>query len=217
LPKLAVKCVASWKKYCPDYEMIEWNEDNFDVNCNTYVREAYEAKKWAFVSDYARLLVLVEYGGIYMDTDVEVVKPLDELLSLEALSGFEAATRISTGIMACLAGHEFFQRLLKDYDHRHFKRGDGSHDLTTNVTVITNSCLQHGLVLNNQQQTVCGFTLFPTEYFCPKDYATGKYQITGNTYCIHHFAASWLSPSQKLKHWFCKSYLYKLVKGICKK
>lgn len=101
LPPLAVKCIESWKKYCPDYEIKEWNESNFDLNCNEYVREAYEAKKWAFITDVVRLYAMVTEGGIYMDTDVEVLRPLDDLLVYEAVSGFETKTRIPTGLMAC--------------------------------------------------------------------------------------------------------------------
>ncbi len=190
-PELALKCIESWKKYCPDYEIKEWNEDNFDLNYNAYVKEAYENKKWAFVTDVVRLYALVNYGGVYMDTDVEVIKPLDEFLTLSGMSGFESVDRIQTCLMACRDGHAFFKKLLDDYDNRHFVKEDGSLDLTTNVEAITNFCLKHGLVLNNQKQTIEGFTLFPSEYFCPKDYETGEINITENTYTIHHFNASW--------------------------
>ena len=120
LPKLAKKCLASWKKFCPDYEIIRWDESNFDVNGCDYSREAYEAKKWAFVSDYARLKVIVDNGGIYMDTDVEVVKPLDEFLSHEAFSGFENPRSITTGIMACEKGFAPFAEMLNEYYTQHF-------------------------------------------------------------------------------------------------
>lgn len=201
LPEMAQRCIASWKKYCPDYEIIEWNESNFDLNCCDYVREAYEAKKWAFVSDVARLYAIVTHGGIYMDTDVEVLKPLDDILQYEAVSGFEAEDRIPTGLMACEAGQPLFSELLHDYDNAHFKREDGTLDTTTNVVRITNTCLKYGLVLNNQKQTVNGFTLFPNDYFCPKNAATLVTTVTDNTYTIHHFDGSWLTPEQQ---WFDK-------------
>ena len=102
LSEMAKKCIASWKKQCPDYKIIEWNEENFDINCNTYVKEAYREKKWAFVSDVARLHALVNYGGIYMDTDVEVLKSLNVILNNEAIIGFECDSRIQTGFMACV-------------------------------------------------------------------------------------------------------------------
>lgn len=199
-PELVLKCIESWKKYCPDYEIKEWNEDNFDLNYNAYVKEAYENKKWAFVTDVVRLYALVNYGGIYMDTDVEVIKPLDGFLSLSGLSGFESPDRIPTGLMACREGHAFFKKLLDDYKNRHFVKKDGSLDLTTNVEVITNICLKHGLILNNQKQTVEDFTLFPSEYFCPKDFKTGVLNITENTYTIHHFDGSWMPHDDKKLH-----------------
>ena len=197
LPELAQKCIASWKKYCPDYEIIEWNESNFDINCCDYVREAYEAKKWAFVSDVARLYALVNYGGIYMDTDVEVLRPLDDLLKYEAVSGFEAKDRIPTGLMACRDGQPLFCELLHDYDNAHFIKSDGTYDTTTNVTRITNICLKYGLRLDNTLQTVNGFTLLPYDYLCPKNSLTNVLTITENTYVIHHFDGSWLSDEAK--------------------
>jgi len=198
LPELAQKCIESWKKYCPDYEIIEWNETNFNINCCEYVKEAYEAKKWAFVSDVARLYALVEQGGIYMDTDVEVLKPLDDILSYEAFSGFESMERIMTGIMACRKGHPLFKEFLQGYDNIHFRKDDGKYDLTTNVTRITRICLKYGLQLNNSLQTINGFTLFPNDYFCPKDFETKEMVLTENTYAIHYFDGSWHSAEDKL-------------------
>ena len=197
LPEMAQKCIASWKKYCPDYEIVEWNEDNFDVNSCAYAAEAYACKKWAFVSDVARLYALVTQGGIYMDTDVEVLKPLDDILNYQALSGFEAEDRIPTGLMACEKGNPFFSELLSEYDTARFIKPDGEMDLTTNVTRITDACLKHGLVLNNTLQTVHGFTLFPKDYFCPKDFETKIMEITENTYTIHHFDGSWLPEEER--------------------
>lgn len=197
LPELAQRCIESWKKYCPDYEIIEWSETNFDLNYNDYVKEAYEAKKWAFVTDVVRLYALVKHGGIYMDTDVELLKPLDDFLGLEAFSGFEAVDKIPTGIMASQKNQPLFKELLADYEGEHFLKDDGTPDLTTNVTRITEMCLKHGLVLNNTWQTINGFTLFPSEYFCPKDYLTKVIHQTGNTVAIHHFDGSWQSEEEK--------------------
>lgn len=197
LPKMALRCIESWKKYCPDYEIIEWNEKNFDVDCCAYVKEAYAAKKWAFVSDYARLYVLVKYGGIYMDTDVELVKSLDKYLVFEAFSGFESTGQIPTGIMAAKQGQEFFIELLKEYDDIHFLKDDGTLDLTTNVQRITRTCLKNGLALNNTKQTVKGFTFFPMDYFCPKDAVTRELKKTNNTVAIHHFDGSWMDNDRK--------------------
>jgi len=199
-PPLALQCIASWKKFCPDYEIIEWNENNFDIKQNTYVREAYEAKKWAFVSDYARLWVLVNHGGFYLDADCELVKPIDTFLNLEAVSGFESDSRVSAGIMGCRKGHPLFVEFLKRYDNRRFIKWNGSFDTTTNTKDITKACLAHGLVLNGEKQTISGFTLFPRDYFCPKHACTGEMEaFTENTHAIHHFSGSWGTPKTKIE------------------
>ncbi|WP_165249380.1 glycosyltransferase family 32 protein [Adlercreutzia sp. ZJ141] len=194
LSPLAKRCIASWEKYCPDYEIKRWDESNFDVMQNRYCREAYEAKKWAFVSDYARLWILTHEGGIYMDTDVEVLGSLDLFLDEEAFSGFESETQIPTGLMACRDSFPLFVRLLRDYDNRVFLKPDGTFDTTTNVIYITEACLDEGLVLNGEKQTIAGFTLYPQDYFCPKDYRTKQLRLTKNTRTIHHFDGSWLPP-----------------------
>ena len=207
LSQLAIKCIESWKKYCPDYEIIEWNESNFDINCCDYAREAYDAKKWAFVSDVARLYALVNYGGIYMDTDVEVLRPLDNFLHYDALSGFESKERVSTGLMACQKGQRLFEELLHDYSRAHFLKEDGSYDYTTNVERITKICLKYGLCLDNTMQTVNGFTLFPRDFFCPKDYITRITTLTQNTYAIHHFDGSWLSEEDRYAAEICRKFI----------
>ena len=144
LPEDAQKCIASWKKYCPDYEIREWNEENFDIQSNDYVKEAYEAKKFAFVTDYVRLYALIAYGGIYMDTDVEVVKSLDAFLKHKAFSGFESSNSIPTRLMASEKDYPLFKTLMDDYENRHFLKEDGSFDMTTNTVTITNLCKQIG-------------------------------------------------------------------------
>lgn len=197
--KLIEKCIASWKKYCPDYEIIEWNENNFDISSNRYLKEAYEAKKWAFASDYIRLYVLYTEGGIYMDTDVEVLKPLDRFLECKAFSGFERKDAIPTGIMACEKGNEIFKELLSFYADKSFYNEDGSMNQTTNVVTITNTFLEKGLILNNEYQNIEGFELFPNDYFCPKDYKTKELFLTDNSYTIHHFDGSWVAPKDKFK------------------
>lgn len=197
LPELAQKCIASWKKYCPDYEIIEWNESNFNFSECAYAREAYEAKKWAFVSDYVRLKVLYENGGIYMDTDVEVIKPLEPLLQYEAVSGFETEVQIPTGLIACREGASIIGELLKEYDNIHFKKDDGTLDLTTNVIRITSTLLKYGLKQNNTLQTINGFTLLPKDFLCPKDLESGIIRVTDNTLTIHHFNGSWMTIEEK--------------------
>ena len=196
-PELAMKCIASWKKYCPDYRIVEWNEDNFDLSYNDYVREAYENRKWAFITDVVRLKVLFDMGGIYMDTDVEVVKNIDSLLNYEAVSGFESEERIPTGLIAAEKGNPMIGELLRDYDDAHFVREDGSLNLETNVTRITNACLKYGLIQNNSKQTINTFTFLPKDYLCPKDLDTREIHITENTLCIHHFDGSWHSEEDR--------------------
>lgn len=197
LSELSKNCIASWKKYCPDYEIIEWNESNFDININDYVKEAYKEKKWAFVSDVARVYALVNYGGIYMDTDVEVLRPLDDLLGDEGFSGFESPKEITTGILGSKAGSPIFQELLEEYKELHYIKEDGSYDITANVVRLTNICLKYGLVFNNEKQCVNGFMIYPRDYLCPKDYRTRKLNVTPNTYVIHHFDGSWLNEEQR--------------------
>lgn len=210
-PKLFEKCLKSWKKYCPDYEIVEWNEDNFEINSNLYTKEAYECKKWAFVTDYVRLYVLYNFGGIYMDTDVEVLKPLDRFLNHEAFSGFENETSIPTGIMASEKGNDLFKHLLDYYTDRHFIV-DGKMDVTTNVVTITKLLSQMGFCPNNQYQVIHGFALYPYDYFCPQDFATGSLTVTENSYTIHHFAGSWLSNDERkhVKHVRVKAKISKV-------
>lgn len=191
-PPLAEKCIKSWKKFCPDYEIIEWNESNFDIStAPLYVRQAHEAGRWAFVTDYVRLKAMTEMGGIYMDTDVEVIKPLDPYLKHQAFAGFEHPTRVQTGLLACEKGFPLFLEFMGYYDTATFLKEDGSHDITTNVQVLTDLCVSRGLQLNGKYQEVDGFAIYPTEVFCPVDYDTEKLHKTRKTVVIHWFAASW--------------------------
>ena len=193
LPELAEKCIASWQKYCPDYEIIRWDESNFDITSNSYVHEAYNAKKFAFVTDYVRLYVLYQYGGIYMDTDVEVLKPLDRFLHHPAFSGFESPDKVPTGIMASEQGGKWIEQNLHYYDSRHFINKKGEYDFTTNVMTITKNLLHDGFELNNKFQEHKNIVaMYPCEFFCPKSHITMKITLTQNSYTIHHFAGSWL-------------------------
>lgn len=197
-PKLAQKCIKSWKKYCKGYEIIEWNEDNFDISsAPLYVRQAYDAKKWAFVTDYVRLWAMIKYGGIYLDTDVEVIRPLDFFLQHQAFSGFEDNTNIQTGVMACEKGFPLYREFMAYYDTVSFINADGSNNLTTNVRIITRICLEHGLVQNNTLQDICGFVLYPNDVFCPINYYDHKLYKTANTATIHWFSGSWQDTSAR--------------------
>lgn len=195
--KLIKKCIKSWKKYCPDYQIIEWNEDNFDINCCDYVREAYDSKKWAFVTDYARLKILYEHGGIYLDTDVELVKSLDEFLGLKAFMGIEqeperekqeVATGLATG---SVPGHPVILEMMRDYETAHFRMIDGSLDLTTCTVRNTAILAKYGFNYKNEKQTVVGVTIFPWDYFCPMYRETHLVHKTKNTVAIHRYGLSW--------------------------
>lgn len=199
LPPLAKKCIASWKEYCPDYKIVEWNEENFDINCCPYVKEAYDNRKYAFVTDYVRLYAMYTQGGVYMDTDVEVVKNLDEFLVNQAFSGFESETQIPTGIMASEKGFPLFEKLLAFYDGKHFLNKDGTLNTTTNVTTITDILSKEGFVPNGQFQTVKGFALYPRDYFCPLDDATGVLHKSENTATIHWFNKSWIPQHLRIR------------------
>ena len=191
MPKLANKCIKSWKKFCPEYELIEWNERNFDIEkAPLYVRQAYEAKKWAFVSDYVRLKALYEFGGLYFDTDVEVIKPFDTSLDYDCIFGFESIVRVSTAFIASKKEMPILIELLSDYDNISFIKGDGSYDQTTNVERITRHFLEKGLKLDNNFQIIEGVAVFPSDYFCAKSLLTDEIIITENTFCIHNFSSS---------------------------
>ncbi len=201
LPEDAKKCIASWRKYLPDYEIKEWNESNFDVNSNRYVREAYESRKFAFVTDYVRLYALVMEGGIYMDTDVEVIKSFNQFLHHKAFSGFENNNFVPTGMMASEKAGRWVYELLNYYTDRPFIKKDGNMDMTTNTATITSNMVGHGLVLNNTYQDFPELvTIYPSDFFCPKDHRTGLLELTSNTICIHHFACSWLPSASRRKH-----------------
>lgn len=214
-PELAIKCIESWKKYLPEYKIIEWNEDNFDLDQYPYARQAYDARKFAFVTDVVRLYAIYSQGGVYMDTDVEILQPIDSLLKYEAVSGFESSNQIPTGLMASEKGSPIMGELLQDYRTRSFINPDGSLNTTTNVIYITETLKKYGLVLNNQFQTCNGFTFFPSEYLCPKSIKDGKIYLTENTLAIHHFAGSWHSPFRnKMRNMVVKIGGYRLKKIV---
>ena len=201
LPALAEKCIASWKKFLPEYEIIEWNESNFDLNQHLFAKEALENKKYAFISDVCRLYALKEHGGIYMDTDVEVLKPLDIFLNESAFSGFENDDFVPTGIMASEKGGAWVKELLTYYDNRSFVEENGELSTTSNTYIITQIMKEKGFVMNNSFQEVEGYvTFYPNDYFCPKSYKTGNIDLTENSYCIHHFAKSWITPKKRYQN-----------------
>ena len=198
MPRLAKKCIKSWQKYCPGYEIICWNEENFDINRNRYVKEAYEAKKWAFVSDYVRLWAVYKYGGIYLDTDVELIKPVEPLLEYGGYMGFDEKGIVATGLgFAAEAGSALIGEMLKDYETIPFILPGGEYDMTPCPDRNTAALKRLGMDTENKNQIFMGIKFLPREYLCPSDYYTGKTKITENTYSIHHYCASWTSPVTK--------------------
>lgn len=201
LPPLAKKCIKSWKKYCPDYKIVRWDEHNFDIEqAPLYVRQAYEAKKWAFVTDYIRLKVVYDHGGIYMDTDVELIRNPDELLCNPAFFGFEDKEHVNTGLgFGAEKGAAILNELMSDYWNIPFVLSDGTMDLTA-CPVRNSSCfLRNGLKPDGTKQVLNGGELvLPIEYFCPIELHTMKLTISENTYSVHHFAGTWL-PEETIK------------------
>ncbi len=217
MPELAVNCIASWHKYLPEYEYRLWNEDSFDISSNRFVKEAYHNKKYAFVADYVRLYALYHFGGIYMDTDVEVLKPLDDFLVYPAFSGFEVEDSIPTGIMGAEKGSAWAKRELAYYDNLSFIMPNGAFNMKPNVQIITEHALHFGFNPNNEFQIInSDFAVFPKDFFCPKSYVNGEIHLTENTHTIHHFAGSWRKDDNtlsRLKQLFGPTWglrLYKL-------
>ncbi len=199
-PQLIQDCIASWKKYCPDYEIIEWNEDNFDFSSCQYAREAYEAKKWAFVSDYVRLCVLNEYGGIYFDTDLELLKPIDKWINeAEGLLSFEARDFVCLGIIATNKNNELINDMIKEYESISFLENGNTLNMETNVRRMRKHLLKRGLKNNGKLQKVADFTILPQKYFFPCTFGMVFGKTPSNAYAVHHAASSWRDDAGKRK------------------
>lgn len=201
LPPLAEKCISSWKKYLPDYEIKRWDESNFDINIIPYTKEAYDAKKYAFVSDYARFLILYQHGGLYFDTDVEIIKPMDDIIEAGPFMGCEnhseeGAIPNSLGVAPGLGlgvnpGLGLYKELLDLYSSLHFKSDNGSLNTKTIVEYTTELLCSKGLKNIDSIQIIDNVLIYPVDYFCPMDYDSGELIITNNTRTIHHYAKSW--------------------------
>lgn len=199
-PKLIQKCIASWKKYLPDWEIIEWNESNYDITGNEYMEEAYRSKKWAFVVDFARFDILNRYGGIFLDTDVELLKAIPEkILSYEAFTGFESDKTVNPGLIyASVPGQAMLTKIISEYGKKSFGQKIGGR-VENIVDIVTGVLKKHGLEENNNFQIVEGVAVFPKEYFCCFNHEIQAVEITNDTISIHHYYASW-SP------WYRKLY-----------
>ncbi len=206
------KCIESWRKMLPDYEITEWNETNFDINMSEYTKEAYKHKKYAFVSDFARFYVLNKYGGIYLDTDVEVKKSLDKFLDHECFMGFESKRYVAPGlIIGTVKNHPVIKDMYENYKKRKFYYSEDVLNQTTVVEVMTKYLVKNGLKRNNEKQNVCGVEIYPKTYFSPISYDSDVNDFSENTHTVHLFAGSWMPEKQKKVN---KSKLFKFKKRI---
>ena len=196
LNELAKKCIESWCKYCPDYEIIEWNESNLDISQNLHCKQAYDSKKYGFVVDFASLFLLYKYGGIYMDVDMELLKPLDNFLNLPAFIGFEDKELMGVGLIGAEKENKWIKQCLDMYENVSFIKPSGQLDFTTRPTYMTQVTknMYPNFQQNNSEQHFEHFTIYPTEYFCPLPYKSNKIKLTENSHSIHHWAASWVPP-----------------------
>ena len=200
LPDLYKRCIESWHKYCPDYEIIEWNEKNCDMKDNLYSKQAYEVGKYGFVPDYFRLKIIYENGGIYLDTDVELIKNLDDLRHEEAFCGLQYPGQVALGLgFGAMSGNQMVRELMRTYESIAFIKEDGSMNETASPFYQTNDLIRSGMKYGNKQQYVEGMCIYPTEVLSPINIYVNTYEITGNTYAIHHFDGSWVSRAGKEK------------------
>ena len=204
-PKSVQRCIESWKKYCPDYKIKEWNESNLNITINDYTQQAYEAKAWGFVPDFLRLWIIYNYGGIYLDTDVQIVRNFDSLLNESGFAGFEDNEHISFGLgFGAEARNHLIKKQMHVYDNLKFFNADGTLNRTPSPTYITSIMMAEGFHTDDGNiQRINGFACYPSEYFCPKNFATGITKVTKKTYSIHQFDASWYSKEEQLqrKQW----------------
>lgn len=211
--------VESWKKLLPEYKFKLWNESNFDVNTVPFTQQVAQAKKWGFIVDYVRAYAVYNYGGIYLDTDVELLKPLDDLLeNNKCFGGFEAAFSfkyyinpgsIFAGEKECIIAKE----VMDFYSNYNFRRKDGTLNLTPSPIILSNILNKYGLKLDNTYQELGVFTAYPLDYFCPMEFGTRKITLTENSYSIHHYALSWSTSLSKIKHWIIVKILRKTKVG----
>lgn len=202
MPSLAKRCIRSWNKNLHGYKLMLWNENSFDIESHPYTNEAFQAKKWAFITDYVRLYALYNYGGIYLDSDVEILKPIDRFLNHSAFSSFESPFHIPTGLMAATKHNYWIKVLLEYYENRHFFDKDGIANLTANTEVITQISKDYfGLRIDNSYQVLKGDVhIYPSDYFCPMNWQLGKIEVKLDTYAIHHFSGSWIEEKEKIKY-----------------
>ena len=221
LPKEAERCINSWKKFMPNYKIIKWDESNFDIDSIPYTREAYAAKKYAFVSDYARFWILYHHGGVYFDTDVEVLKPIEDIVEAGNFLGVEQqdSTHITVapGLgLGAEKNNSLFKDLMGIYQNSHFLCEEGTVKVQNIVEITTEYLIKKGLENINGIQQCCGFTIYPKDYFCPIDYDTRELKITENTRTIHHYAESWVPRSTRWKNTLGRILGFRTIQYIVK-
>jgi mannosyltransferase OCH1-like enzyme len=200
IPDKEKRCIESWYKMCPDYEIIRWDESNYDITKNRYMLDAYRQKKWGFVPDYARLDIIYENGGIYLDTDVEIIKPLDSLLHFEGFAGFESKDYIAFGLgFGAIKGNDIVKYLLDDYINLTFIDSKGNMNLKASPVLQTEALQKLGFCRNNSLQEINGFVFLPNEFLCGLSFLSGLPRVTENTFTIHHYSASWITNKAKLE------------------
>ena len=198
LPDNVIKCIKSWEKYCPDYQIIRWDESNYDYKKVSFTAEAYSVKKWAFVSDVARLDIISKYGGIYLDTDVELVKSLDPFLVNCAFMAFEQGRNVATGLgFGAEKGNKIIIQNLDLYKNLHFINSDGTYNLKPCPQYTTELLISLGLHKEDTLQVIDNMKIYPSEYFCPMLLSRGKAEITNNTVSIHHYDGTWTTDEDK--------------------
>lgn len=207
-------CIESWEKYLPEYKFMLWNEETFDISgsCD-FVRQAYKNRKWAFVSDYVRVWALNKYGGVYLDTDVEICQPLDKLLNVRMLLGTDETGHL-TAFMASEAGHPLWKELLQTYENMWFVLPNGSLNTKVNNSYIETKLAAAGYRIENVRQSLNeGIEIYPDEYFHAADHMTGELHITKNTYGIHWHTLTWCDRSTHINRFFRVKVLGKLIGG----
>lgn len=199
LPERYKKWMDSWKRFCPDYEIIEWNEDNYDVTKNKYMKQAYKAEKWGFVPDYARLDIIYHYGGIYLDTDVELVKSLDDLLYQEGYIGFESDQYVNLGLgFGAVAGNALVKGMRDEYEKYSFIDDAGNINLTVSPFFQTRYLMNHELKINGEYQILGNnFVIYPEKVLNGSGYPPRNVRLTPNTYSVHHYDGSWLDAEER--------------------
>ena len=198
IPKLELECMESWGKYFPDFKIMFWNEDTFDISSNIFAKQAYEKKKYAFVSDCVRASVLNKYGGIYLDTDVEILSDFSHLLKgKDAVLGFETSKLVGTAFMAFVPNQSIIKAFTDYYVGRSFLSENGDIEITANPAILASILRKNSIVLNGKEQQINGVHVFKRELFFPKKIVNGKFQTTEETLAIHYFEGSWLTESQK--------------------